>query len=95
MVKVVAKNRIQKDKLEEAIKLYGELVDATRKEEGCISYELYQDKQDESILTFIEEWKSKQALDEHMRSEHFTRIVPMTGKLSAGEAEVNIYSKLL
>lgn len=94
MVKVVAKNFFPADKLEEVLKLYSELVEETRKEEGCIAYDLYQDEQDAGALTFIEEWKSRQALEEHMKSEHFTRLVPAAGKLASKNGEVNIYHKV-
>lgn len=53
----------------------------TKKEEGCINYELYQDEQNSTILTMIEEWDNKQSLDMHFKSEHFTKIVPILGKL--------------
>jgi quinol monooxygenase YgiN len=95
MIKVVAKGFAQEDKVNEVIEMCKELVELTRKEEGCISYELYQDINDSTILTFIEEWESQEALDKHNKSEHFTRIVPMKGKLMAKPTEVTIYNKVL
>ncbi|SKA77821.1 Quinol monooxygenase YgiN [Caloramator quimbayensis] len=95
MVKVVAKNCAQRDKLDEIIKLYEELVELTRKEEGCIRYELYQDEKDRSILCMIEEWESREALDRHLNSEHFKRIVPQIKKFMARETELNVYKKLI
>ena len=78
MIKVVAKGYFLEGKAEEAIKLYEELVEKTRKEEGCISYSLFRDIEDDSILTMIEEWESKDALDKHFKTEHFTRPVSYT-----------------
>ena len=95
MVKVVARNFIKEDKLEEAIGLYKELVEITRKEDGCIKYELYQDEVDNKILTMIEEWIDRNALDNHLKSEHFTRIVPVLKKLMLKETDINIYNKLV
>ena len=57
MVKVVAKNYMKEGKLEDVAKLVKELVDETRKEKGCIKYELFQDRKSSLILTFIEEWE--------------------------------------
>lgn len=94
MVKVVAKSLISEGKVEEVIKLYQELVQETRKEDGCIKYELYQDGKDTKTLAVIEEWESKEALDNHMKTEHFTRIVPMIGEFVV-EKTVNIYNKLI
>lgn len=95
MVKVVARNFAQEDKLNEIIKLYKELVDLTRKEKGCIKYELYEAEKDSTILTMIEEWESKEALEQHMKSKHFTRIVPILGKLMSRESDMNVYNKLI
>jgi quinol monooxygenase YgiN len=94
MVKVVAKGYFYEGKTEEAIKLYEELVEKTRKEDGCISYCLLRDIEDDSILTMIEEWENKDALDKHMETEHFTRLVPIIGKLRKS-SEVNIYKLVI
>jgi quinol monooxygenase YgiN len=93
MIKVVAKNKVNADKLETILSLYEELVQATRKEEGCIVYELFQDVEDSSVLTMIEEWEDKASLDQHMKTEHFVRIVPMVGKF-VEESSLNIYNKV-
>jgi quinol monooxygenase YgiN len=93
MIKVVAKNKVMKDKIDVVINLYKELVIATRKEDGCIIYELYQDETDSSVLTMIEEWVDKDSLDKHMNTEHFKRIVPMVGEFVL-ENGLNIYNKV-
>lgn len=94
MIKVVAKGYYYEDKVDEAIKLYEELVSETQKEEGCIAYNLFRDVNDKTILTVIEEWANKEVLDMHMKSEHFTRLVPMIGKLRKN-SELNIYELVL
>jgi len=93
MIKVVAKNKVMNDKLETILKLYEELVRETRKEEGCILYELFQDMEDPSVLTMIEEWEDKASLDKHMKTEHFMRIVPMVGEFVTDKS-LNIYNKV-
>lgn len=93
MVKVVAKNKVMNDKIDEVIKTYEELVTATRKEVGCIKYELFQDDKDSAIITMIEEWENKDDLDNHMKTEHFLRIVPIVGKFVL-EKELNIYHQV-
>jgi len=90
MIKVVSKGIFYEDKTKEAIIMYEELVIETRKENGCISYNLCRDIKDSSILTMIEEWESVEALDKHTKTEHFTRIVPMVGNLRKS-SELNVY----
>ena len=95
MIKIVAKNYIKEDKIDEVLEHMKELVAITVKEEGCISYEMYQDEKDKSILTMIEEWESKEALNKHMSSEHFKRIVPIIGEFAEKAGETNLYKKII
>jgi len=95
MIKVIAKNFVKKDKVEEVLKLSNELVQETVKENGCVSYEMYQDVKDNSILTMIETWENKEALTMHSKSEHFQRIIPMMSSFMEKPAEMNIYNKVL
>lgn len=95
MLKVVAKAVVKEEKLEEYKKLAAELAAETRKENGCIAYELFEDADNGKILTFIEEWESRAALDSHMKTGHFTEIVPKLGKLQESGSELNIYTLVL
>lgn len=47
-------------------------VEATRKEKGCIRYELFMSSEDSVTLQFIEEWTDIQALREHLKTSHLT-----------------------
>jgi quinol monooxygenase YgiN len=47
------------------------LVEATRKEPGCIFYNLYQSPQDPKSFIFYEEYKDDAAFASHGSSEHF------------------------
>lgn len=95
MIKVVAKSFVYEDKFNEYMKLCKELISESRKEQGCINYELYQDDKDCTILTVIEEWESKESLENHFKSSHFIRLVPLLKKLRSKESEVNVYTKLI
>ena len=95
MIKIIAKNFVKKDKIEEVLKLSKELVKATVKEKGCISYEMYQDVKDNTIRTMIETWENKETLTSHSQSEHFQRIVPAMSAFMEKPAEMNIYNKVL
>lgn len=44
----------------------------TRKEEGCLRYDLFVDISDPGKFTFIEEWTSEEALEKHSKSAHIT-----------------------
>ena len=51
---------------EEAVKeILLALVEPTRKETGCLGYNLHQSKSDKTQFMFYEQWASKEALDAH------------------------------
>lgn len=77
MLKLIAEDFIHPDKINIVLPLYRELIDATRLESGCISYSLYHDIKQPGHFVFIEEWVNRSALDMHVASEHFKRLVPI------------------
>lgn len=93
MITIVAKHFVKEDKISDFLENAKKLVEITRKEQGCIKYQLYQDITDAKILTMIEEWEDKDALDRHSVSEHFTKIVPILVGLVEKQTEMNIYKK--
>lgn len=94
MIRVVAKNIVKQDKIEEFFALAEQLVEATNKyDEGCIHYELYRDINHPQQLTFIEEWESMEALEKHMAAAHFKELVPKLGAFADGPEDVALYQK--
>ncbi len=77
MLKVIAQDFIRPEFIATVRPLYEELVEKTRLEKDCISYNLYIDQKDPGHFVFIEEWPDRQALDVHCQTEHFRRLVPL------------------
>lgn len=76
MLKVIAQDFIQPEHVAEVTPLYRELVEKTRREPLCLSYDLFVDQKDAGHFIFVETWPDRAALDAHCRSEHFQRLVP-------------------
>ncbi|MEN6573313.1 putative quinol monooxygenase [Methanobacterium aggregans] len=76
MIKVVAKHFIEESRINDFLENAAELVESSLKEDGCISYGLYQDVKDSEVVAMIEEWEDRDSLEDHMASEHFKSIVP-------------------
>ena len=55
------------DALGEALKA---LLEPTRKEKGCISYDTHRSNKDPDLWMMYENWESQARLDEHMKSPH-------------------------
>lgn len=94
MLTVTAKFIVKEENINKFLKLSEPLIAETRKEAGCIRYELFQDIQNSQIITFIEEWKDAEALKAHENSSHFKSIVPKLSELQLEEIQVNMYKKL-
>lgn len=93
MIFVVSKSVLKEGKAQEYKQLTARLIEETRKEKGCLSYDLCEDMSDPDILTFIESWESKEALDVHMNSAHFKEIVPMLKEFRKS-SELNVYKEV-
>lgn len=94
MINIVAKNIVKGGKIEEFKALALKLIKESRKEEGCIEYNLYEDIKNSNILTFIEKWKDEEAINLHNKSEHFTSIVPKLGELLKADSDVALYKSV-
>jgi quinol monooxygenase YgiN len=95
MIKVIAKNFFKEEKLDEVIDIAKQLVEKTRHESGNISYEVFQDIKDKSILTFVEEWQDEVSLNSHINSPHFKTLIPKISEFSIKESDMNVYNKLI
>jgi quinol monooxygenase YgiN len=90
MVKVIAKFFVKEEKVEEFLKLASVLVEESRKEEGCVSYNLLQDVSNPQTLIMVEEWESAKILKTHMASAHFTSIIPEMSLLQFRKEEITV-----
>ena len=92
-LKIIASLTIREEKdADNIIKALHAVVDATRKEEGNISYELHQDNANPRTYVFVEVWKSQTAIDAHNQSAHFADFVKaVEGKVSLS---VNVIKKV-
>ena len=94
MVKVIAKFSVKADSVEAFLVLAKELVEITVNEVGNISYEMFQDSKNPGSLFMVEEWQSREVLDKHLNSTHFTTLVPQMGKYAEREAIINVCQKV-
>ncbi|NDV65539.1 putative quinol monooxygenase [Bacteroides sp. 224] len=84
---IVAWAEVTPGKEKEFITLAETLIEATRKEEGNISYNLYQSPFTPTSFMFYEEYKDQDAINTHATSAHF--------KTFAGGVETLLASKLI
>jgi quinol monooxygenase YgiN len=73
---MVVQGTFKPEGLSQAINIYEKLALASREEDGCLEYGIYQDVENDYALTVIESWETEQALETHMQSAHFQELVP-------------------
>jgi quinol monooxygenase YgiN len=93
-VTVYARFKAKEGKTEEVKQALLALVDPTRREEGCVSYDLHQSDDDPSQFMFYETWESKQAIDSHMQTPHVSAVVARVDELVEQPFEISTWEKL-
>lgn len=81
MIVVVGRVSTDAARREELVRLGQAVAAASRAEDGCLGYRLYEDTETENAFVFIEEWESQEALDKHFSLPHvaeFMQGVPAT-----------------
>ena len=54
------------------------LLEPTRREKGCIKYNLHQDNEHPEVLIFFEIWESAELWKKHMENEHLKIFIEAT-----------------
>lgn len=86
LAKLTAKPGLEDKVKQELLKM----VEETRKEKGCLNYDLHVDEANSSTFLFYENWVSKMALDNHFHTEHFARLHGLQDELFAEPASIMI-----
>ena len=66
MLTIIARPTVDPERLTEVQAAMLDLVAATRKEAGCIRYELHQDNDDPTRFVFVESWETRALWRAHM-----------------------------
>ncbi|MCW8880062.1 MAG: antibiotic biosynthesis monooxygenase [Kangiellaceae bacterium] len=67
---IVANIKAKQGKVELVKNELMKLINTTRKESGCINYDLHQDNDNPAHFLFYENWKSREHWSAHMNSQH-------------------------
>lgn len=82
---------VKAEDVAKVVELAKELVEYSRKDEGCIDYDILQSQTNPCQLLIFETWASQACLDVHMAAPHFTRLVPQIQAF--GELQIEIFKK--
>lgn len=94
-IRVVARVVALPDKVEAVKSILTLLIEPTRQEAGCITYELWQNYTDATDFTFVEEWESQALLNVHLASAHIAQAKLQLAGLIVSEPDIRIYQVLI
>jgi len=59
------------EKQKEVFQTLFSMIEPTKKEKGCLSYEVLCDIEDKNVFSLIEAWENREDLEHHLRSDRF------------------------
>jgi len=91
MIIVHGKFPIKAEMRREAIEMMERMSQASRAEEGCISYEFFVGLSDPDTFLLFQEWESIEALQDHFETEHMDEFLRNLPDILAGEVATRRY----
>ncbi len=84
MIVVTGRVQIPPERREEFLAIATSMCAASRGDEGCTGYRVYEDLEQPNRYVFVEEWRDDEALQSHFAQPHTTTfmaaLVPMLGE---------------
>jgi quinol monooxygenase YgiN len=93
-VTVIARFRAAEGADRELKELLSSLIEPSRADEGCISYDLHQALNDPALFVFYENWESKELLGKHSATPHVQQLRSKSKALLAEPPEVILLTKI-
>lgn len=91
MLVIAGHVRIDPAQREAAISAARDMMEATRREPGCISYTLSADVADPGVFHIFEEWEGQAALESHFSAPHMATFQKQMGGLGVKEMKIQRY----
>ena len=74
--------------------LLAELVAQSRKEEGCLHYELFQRADAAHVFQTVERWRDQAAVDAHMKSPHVANAIAQGTPHFGAAPEIQAFNQI-
>lgn len=95
MIVLICEDVVKREKLEEVREYYRELVEYTRKQPGCLAYDVYQDEERDNVLIFVEKWADASCLDDHLKDNVYIEMFAKIEKHLTGEEKLRRYGEFV
>ena len=90
MLYVIATASVKPQKREDFKRGAAVCIAETRKEDGCLLYDLHESITDPTRFVFVEQWTSREALGSHGRAPHMKEWRKVVGDCAAAPTKIEI-----
>jgi quinol monooxygenase YgiN len=94
LLTVVAEITAKPGKEDELRQMLLGLIEPTRKEEGCVQYDLHVSTDHPGQFVFYENWTSRDVLDRHLASEHLKAFIAVMDDLLAEPPRILTFRRI-
>src|SRR5512143_1585973 len=91
---VIAQIKAKPGKEAEVRKELASLIAPSRKDAGCINYDLHQAVDDPARFMFHENWTSKAHLDRHLQKPDLQAVLARVGQMVAEPPQITLWEKI-
>jgi quinol monooxygenase YgiN len=91
---VVAQIKAKPGKQGEVRRQLVSLISPSRKDAGCINYDLHQAVDNPALFMFHENWASKGHLDQHLQKPDVQAVLARVGEMVAEPPHITLWEKL-
>jgi len=75
MILSTIRMKIPPKKRNEALKILRSTAEQCKVHSGCLGCHIYEDLQEDNVLTFEEMWRSEEDLERHLRSKEYRNVL--------------------
>ena len=95
MIHIMARITVKPESAAAAKGVLTTLVNESRKEAGCLAYELFQRPDAPHVFQTVEQWADKASADAHMGTPHVGTAIATAGPMFSAAPEILAFSKLM
>jgi quinol monooxygenase YgiN len=70
------------------------LIEPSRKDAGCLNYDLHESTENPALFMFHENWTSKAHLDAHLAKPELQSVLARVGPMLTESAQITLWRKL-
>jgi len=93
-VTVIAHVKARPGKEAEVKKELLSLVEPSRRDAGCLNYDLHQAADNPAMFMFHEIWSSKALLDQHLQKPDLQAVLGRVGQMVAEPAQITLWERI-